>query len=114
MAVLDCDKKCSLNQFLKFFFILALGGDIILLIFIAGSNRKGLQTMKCWFAFLVLIMETLTKWPANDFDIEFEYVLEARLPIMLKLVHTIKFSFWYSGVTIVVKFYDFVSYNSIY
>ena len=68
MAVLDCDKKCSLNQFLKFFFILALEGDIILLIFIAGSKRKGLQTKKCWFAFLVLIIETPMKRPANKVD----------------------------------------------
>ena len=68
MIVLDCSKKCSLNQFLKFFFISASGADIILLIFIAGSNRNGLQTKKCWFAFLGLIIETPTKQPANEFD----------------------------------------------
>ena len=68
MIVLDCSKKCSLNQFLKFFFISASGADIILLIFIAGSNRNGLQTKKCWFAFLGLIIETPTKRPANEFD----------------------------------------------
>ena len=68
MIVLDCNKKCSLNQFLKFFFISASGADIILLIFIAGSNRNGLQTKKCWFAFLGLIIETPTKRPANEFD----------------------------------------------
>ena len=68
MIVLDYSKKCSLNQFLKFFFISASGADIILLIFIAGSYRNGLQTKKCWFAFLGLIIETPTKRPANEFD----------------------------------------------
>ena len=68
MALLDCSKKCSLNQFWIFFVILAFRGDIILLTFIAGSNRKGLQTKKCWFAFLVLIIETPTNRPANEVD----------------------------------------------
>ena len=68
MIVLDCSKKCSLNQFLKFLFISASGADIIFLIFITGSNRNGLQTKKCWFAFLGLIIEIPTKRPANEFD----------------------------------------------
>ena len=52
----------------EIFFILASGADTILLIFIAGSNRNGSQTKKCWFAFLGLIIETPTKRPANEFD----------------------------------------------
>ena len=52
----------------EFFFLLPSGGDNILLIFIAGSNRNGLQTKKCWFAFIGLIIETATKRPANEFD----------------------------------------------
>ena len=78
MIVLDCSKKCSLNQFLKFFFISASGADIILLIFIAGSNRNGLQTKKCWFAFLGLIIETPTKRPANEFDSTFLHSIQTK------------------------------------
>ena len=58
----------QLKPIFDFFFILASGADIILLIFIAGSNRNGLQTKKCWFAFLGLIIETPAKRPANEFD----------------------------------------------
>ena len=35
---------------------------------IAGSNRNGFPTKKCWFAFLVLIIETVRQLPADELD----------------------------------------------